>query len=191
MVVVGVLIASEGGDVRSRPRPCRFTVSSEITGVTRRVGRFSYRIVSAVPQPLRHEKPLPVTCAHQATKGSTNPHTQPQHRSPYDISPAQKTWTIRRRQGTPFRWIHCCKHIPHTRRVHFESRPHDEAEKVRKSRYARQIRIVIEFKNTCIPSSFSHLPLSSEHFVRQLLQVILSTSIAQRLPSTTLPWWTR
>jgi len=40
MVVVGVLIASEGGDVRSRPRPCRFTVSLEITGVTRRVGRF-------------------------------------------------------------------------------------------------------------------------------------------------------
>jgi hypothetical protein len=44
-VVVGVLIASEGGDVRSRPRPCRFTVSSEITGVTRRVGRFSYWII--------------------------------------------------------------------------------------------------------------------------------------------------
>ena len=44
MVVVGVLVASEGGDVRSRPRPCHFTVSLEITGVTRRVGRFSYRI---------------------------------------------------------------------------------------------------------------------------------------------------
>ena len=45
MVVVGVLIALEGGDVRSRPRPCSFTVSLEITGMTRRVGRFSYRII--------------------------------------------------------------------------------------------------------------------------------------------------
>ena len=50
MVVVGVLIALEGrGDVRSRPRPCRFTVSLEITGVTRRVGRFSYRITVKTP----------------------------------------------------------------------------------------------------------------------------------------------
>jgi hypothetical protein len=48
MVVVGVLIASEGGDVRSRPRPCRFTVSLEITGVTRRVEHFSYRMTRRV-----------------------------------------------------------------------------------------------------------------------------------------------
>ena len=173
----------------ARARAHSFTVNSEITGVTRRVGRFSYWIVSAVPQPLRHEKPLPVTCAHQATKGSTNPHAQPQHRSPYDISHTQESWNVR--VDTPFRWIHCCKHMFPTRGVRVESRPHDEAEKVRKSRYARQIRIVIKFKKSGIPSSFSHITLSSEHFVRQLLQVILSTSIAQRLPSTTLPWWTR
>ena len=32
----------------SRPRPCGFTVSSEITGVTRRVGRFSYQMTRRV-----------------------------------------------------------------------------------------------------------------------------------------------
>ena len=54
MVVVGVLIALEGGDVRSRPRPCSFTVSLEITGVTRRVARFSYRVCVCVSRRVGH-----------------------------------------------------------------------------------------------------------------------------------------
>jgi energy-converting hydrogenase Eha subunit E len=48
LVVVGVLIASEGGDVRSRPRPCSFTLNLEIAAFGRCSG-FPFWQVLAFP----------------------------------------------------------------------------------------------------------------------------------------------